>query len=353
MLTMPTDASRRQPDDIGLATPSAQTAAFAADVRRGLSCRPRQLQPRYFYDALGSALFDAICRLPWYPITRAETRLIDRHASTVFSHVGRPARLIELGCGSGDKLARLVRPWVTDANGHHDDRSAVNIHLVDVSEAALAHTRQRLETLGRVPIIAHQASYEDGLARATRDRAEGEATLVVFLGSNIGNFDPAAALELLANVQRTLRPGDALLLGADLVKPEPELLLAYDDPLGVTAAFNKNLLVRINRELGGTFDLAAFDHRAVWNAAASRVEMHLVSRTRQSVRIAGADCEIDFDAGESIWTESSYKFERASLVALGTAAGLTPGEMWVDPEARFALTLFEKPRRGAVPFRGR
>jgi uncharacterized SAM-dependent methyltransferase len=164
--------------------------------------------------------------------------------------------------------------------------------------------------------------------------------LVLFLGSNIGNFDAPAAVDFLRRIRRALAPGDQLLLGADLVKPEPELMLAYDDPLGVTAAFNKNLLVRINRELGGTFDLAAFDHRAAWNASDSRIEMHLVSRVPQSVRIAAADATVQFAAGEYIWTESSYKYDAEYIQRMGRDTGFETSKQWLDHEARFALTLF-------------
>ena len=163
---------------------------------------------------------------------------------------------------------------------------------------------------------------------------------MLFLGSNIGNFDPPGADAFLRHVRSVLSPGDLLLLGADLVKPEAELLAAYDDPLGVTAAFNKNLLVRINRELGGDFDLAAFDHRAIWNAAEQRVEMHLASRHAQEVRLAGG-VRIRFEAGETIWTESSYKYTEDSIADLGAQTGFAVSTQWIDPDARFALTLFE------------
>jgi uncharacterized SAM-dependent methyltransferase len=161
--------------------------------------------------------------------------------------------------------------------------------------------------------------------------------LVLLLGSNIGNFDQPAAHDFLRAIRDAIAPGDSLLLGADLVKPERALQLAYDDPLGVTAAFNLNLLVRINRELGGTFDLDAFRHVAVWNAAQHRVEMHLESRVDQRVLVNGAP--VDFVRGERIWTESSYKYVPAAIEAMGTAAGFVTTEQWVDDEAAFALTL--------------
>jgi L-histidine Nalpha-methyltransferase len=164
--------------------------------------------------------------------------------------------------------------------------------------------------------------------------------LVLLLGSNIGNFDAPAALDFLRRIRLALEPGDLLLLGADLVKPEPELQLAYDDPLGVTAAFNKNLLVRINRELGGNFDLPAFDHLALWNPAEQRIEMHLVSRVAQAVTITAARTAVTFAPGERIWTESSYKYEPDRIERLGTDTGFAMRRQWIEADARFALTLF-------------
>ncbi|HEX6974048.1 MAG TPA: L-histidine N(alpha)-methyltransferase, partial [Vicinamibacterales bacterium] len=281
---------------------------FAAEVRRDLALAPKQLQSKYLYDPLGSSLFDAICRLPWYRITRAESRLIARHAGEVVDAIGRAdgATIVELGCGSGEKLVLLAEA-LQAAEGH------ARVHLIDVSSQALEHTEQRLTALQHVSVVGHQSTYEDGLRRAVSAREGTGPMLVLFLGSNIGNFDAPAAIDFMRRIRKALAPGDQLLLGADLVKPEPDLMLAYDDPLGVTAAFNKNLLVRINNELGGTFDLDAFDHRAVWNAEDQRVEMHLVSRVSQTVRIAAADATVRFAAGEHIWTESSYKYDPAQI----------------------------------------
>ena len=310
--------------------------AFAADVARDLRRTPKQLQSKYLYDALGSTLFEAICRLPWYRITRAEERLLAEHGRRIVSRLplsqDRRVSIVELGVGSGEKLATLAERLPPSV--------ACEIHLIDISTAALDATSARLSALPGVSIARHEGTYEQGLAALAG--VDGRTRkLVLFLGSNIGNFDGRAAADLVAAMRRALAPGDLLLLGADLVKPEADLLLAYDDPLGVTAAFDKNLLVRINRELGGTFDLQAFDHRAVWNAAEQRVEMHLVSTKVQHVSIPGARVEIDFAAGEAIWTESSYKYTERSIAALGTAARLDVAEQWVDDEARFALTLFE------------
>lgn len=313
-------------------------AAFAADVREFLQRTPRQLPSRYFYDELGSALFEAICRLPWYRITRVETAMLAMHARDIVDGLAQPLTLAELGCGSGDKLATFAA-----AAGSASKIAISQIQLIDISEAALDMARYRLQAVGFREVVAHHALYEEGLERAGRERRAGGAMLVLFLGSNIGNFDPPADRQFLARLRSRLRPGDALLLGSDLVKPERELLLAYDDPLGVTAAFNFNLLRRINDELGGTFDLAGYDHRAVWNAPAGRVEAFLVSRARQQVRIADAGLELTLEAGEAIWTESSHKYEPDQILADGEAAGFRSAIQWIDPAARFALTRFAVP----------
>ena len=293
-----------------------EARGFAEDVRRGLGGRPKMLPPKYFYDALGSQLFEAICQLPWYPITRAEMGQLERHAGEMVAPFGDGLELVELGSGSGEKLALLAR----EVQGPGKE---LGIHLVDISEKALELSRSTLARLPHVRVFTHRATYEEGLRAMAAERRGGGARLVCFLGSNIGNFDPPAAEALLGEVQRDLRPGDGLLLGADLVRPEAELLLAYDDPLGVTAAFNKNVLLRINAELGGDLDLGAFGHRAVWNAAASRVEMHLVSRRRQTARIAAAGIEVSFAEGETIWTESSYKYTPEGITAMGSRVGLS------------------------------
>jgi len=208
--------------------------------------------------------------------------------------------------------------------------------LIDVSSKALDEASHALALLDDVEIVKHEATYESGLMEIART---GSHTLVLFLGSNIGNFDRPGADEFLRSIRAALEPGDDLLIGADLVKPESELLLAYDDPLGVTAAFNRNLLVRINRELGGNFDVEAFGHRAVWNRSESRVEMHLVSRRRQWVRIPCAHVDVTLKEGDTIWTESSYKYEPDELAVVLKRAGFRPVERWLAGEERFLLTL--------------
>jgi len=316
----------------GNALDRAELEAFAGDVEYYLSLTPRQLPSLYLYDHLGSALFEAICELPWYPITRAERALLAQHGGEILGRVDPLSTLVELGPGDGEKLTTLV------AAG--PPRRALAIHLVDVSRGALELASRTVATLGDVEIITHQATYEAGLADAAAMRSRGR-TLVLFLGSNIGNFDPPGAEEFLRTIRAALVPGDALLVGADLVKPERDLLAAYDDPLGVTAAFNRNLLVRINRDLGGDFDVAAFGHRAIWNAVESRIEMHLVSSRRQRVRVPAASLDVTFEAGDTIWTESSYKYEPAGVVSMLEQTAFRPLGQWIDEGARFALTLVE------------
>jgi L-histidine N-alpha-methyltransferase len=214
------------------------------------------------------------------------------------------------------------------------------VHLIDISSQALEQTEQRLTRLRHFSVVGHQSTYEEGLRRAASDRDANSPLLVLFLGSNIGNFDTPAAASFLRRIREALEPGDLMLLGADLVKPERDLTLAYDDPLGVTAAFNKNLLVRINRELHGNFDLGGFAHRAAWNGDEQRIEMHLVSRRRQQVHIAAADLDVAFAPDEWIWTESSYKYSEAQIADMGAAAGFGLVEQWIESDARFALNLF-------------
>jgi len=304
---------------------------FAEEVRRGLMQAPRQLPSRYLYDALGSALFDAICELPWYRITRAEMRLMSRHGREVWSAMAPLDRVIELGAGDGRKLAALL------ATRPHEP-SRLRVDLVDISPAALESAARAVTAVEGTQVVRHQATYESGLEQASGRSPRGQA-LVMFLGSNIGNFDPPCADALLGHIRRCLRPGDALLLGVDLVKPERDLVLAYDDPLGVTGAFNLNLLVRINRELGADFDPRFFAHRALWNSRESRVEMHLVSTRRQTVRIPAAGPAVDLRASECIWTESSYKYEAVQVARMIERAGFEAASMWEDESARFALAL--------------
>ncbi len=329
--------SRRLPNrraSSGASDPLGAVNDFAVDVRTYLTRTPRQLPSRYFYDALGSALFDAICRLPWYGITRTETSLLADHGRTIFDHLDPLVQIVELGSGSGDKLATLVDAGRRAA-------TPLEVHLVDVSPAALTRSAEALGAFEGIDVFTHQTLYEDGLEEVRRRPTHKGRTLALFLGSNIGNFDLPAAESLLRRIRRALGSGDAFLLGADLVKPERDLLLAYDDPLGVTAAFNCNLLVRLNRELGADIDLGSFEHRAEWHPEHSRVEMHLVSRRPQRVRIPAAGLDFTMKDGDAIWTESSYKYEPEDLVAMLARAGFRRRDQWIDGQARFALTLVD------------
>jgi L-histidine N-alpha-methyltransferase len=306
---------------------------FADEVRQGLTTSPKKLNPKCLYDSLGSAIFDAICCLPWYRITRAENELLSRKASKLVDTIGAPIRIIELGCGSGEKTVTLLKACQTFGQ-------KTSVHLIDISSSALAWSEQRLREFEKAFVVTHQSDYEEGMQAASAYRQPEETLLLMFLGSSLGNLGTLSSIELLQKIRKNLRVGDALLLGVDLVKPEEELLKAYDDPLGVTAAFNRNVLLRINTELGGNFNLDHFKHRIIWNHEAARIEMHLVSTENQEVLIPLADCNTSFTVGESIWTESSHKFEIETIVDLVEKANFCSCEQWIDQEARFALTLF-------------
>ena len=314
------------------ATTPGSRCRFADDVREFLTQKPRQLPSHYLYDELGSALFEAICRLPWYPLTRAELRLLEAHAGEILD--AGVTTVIELGAGSGAKLAALIA-------GAGTGRGSLDLHIVDVSRSALAQASRALEGFEKVRLVTHETTYEAGLEEFGHARSVTERRLALFLGSNIGNFDPPGRDAFLGTVRAALNPRDALLLGVDLLKPERELLLAYDDPLGVTAAFNLNLLSRINRELQGDFQIDGFTHRALWNEERSRIEMHLSSRRRQRVGIRGADLEFVMAEGETIWTESSYKYDAPEIVSMLEGSGFSVRAQWTDSVDRFALTLAE------------
>jgi len=309
--------------------------SFAEDVRRGLSAKPKFLLPHYFYDALGSALFNAICELPEYYVTRAETEILTRHAAEIAAAFGEPARpvqrMVELGSGSARKSRLLIEALLARQEELEYVPVDVDAGVLETSAAAL------LDEFAELTIHAVCADFRDP-AVALRDIIEPDGrTVVLFLGSSIGNLDFDAAASMLASLRTLLAPGDALFLGADLKKSKEVLEPAYDDPLGVTASFNLNLLGRINRELGGDFDLAAFAHRAFYNEAEGRIEMHLVSRRAQTVRV-GAN-QYSFAEGESIHTENSYKYDDATLAALAARAGYRIERRWTDAKGWFADLL--------------
>jgi dimethylhistidine N-methyltransferase len=314
------------------AAPPLRDPQLASEIEYALSLTPRQIPSRYLYDDLGSALFEAICHLPWYGVTRSEAALLRDHAAAIVEAAGRPGRLVELGPGQGEKLATLIEHgWPSPPS--------LRLDLIDVSAVALTAAQQRLAQVGPMDIALWPLPYEQGLTEVALSEPAAGSTLALFLGSNIGNFDPPDAELLLRQLYAVLDEGDTLLIGTDLVKPEPLLQAAYDDPLGVTAAFNRNLLVRLNRELDADFDLSGYAHRAVWNPDASRMEMHLVSLSSQRVQVRGAGVTFTIGKGETIWTERSYKYRADEVRQWLADLGFTPVGQWQDGEAGFALTL--------------
>jgi L-histidine Nalpha-methyltransferase len=308
------------------------TQEFASDVRRDLNKTPqRELHSKYLYDAVGTALFEVITLLPEYGLTRADERLLKANAADIAGRLPSPPIVAELGSGSGRKTR-----WILEALAR---RAYVLYYPIDVSASALHACRNELGTLDSVHIVDIETTYTDGLREVTRRRS-GEPLLVLFLGSTIGNFERGPAERFLREIRALLYPGDTLLLGTDLVKPMQQVLPAYDDPTGVTAAFNLNLLARINRELGGDFKLRNFRHEARYNQAEERVEMHLRSEVAQTVRIAAADFEFTMQAGETIWTESSHKFGLTGIRDLARQTGFACVEQWVDAEWPFAESLW-------------
>jgi len=311
-----------------LSAASATAADFSRDVRAGLTSKPKSLPPRWFYDELGSALFDAICFLPEYYVMRAEAEVLAANVGDIAGAFGDVSRLIELGSGTARKTRILLDALTTAA-------PSLEYVPVDVDEAMLARSgRELLAEYDALRVTAIAADFErpsGALAQLPPPRGR---TVVLFLGSTIGNLDPDAAIAMLRDLRSALVPHDALLLGVDLRKPRAVLEAAYDDALGVTAAFNRNLLARINRELGADFDLASFGHRALYEETHGRIEMHLVSTRAQRVRLAGL--EIDFDEGETIHTENSYKHDAATLAALARESGFAIYRTWTDAQKRFA-----------------
>ncbi len=310
----------------------------ATAVREGLASCPKRLPPWLFYDEAGSQLFDQITELPEYYLTRTERSILAADAGAMIARAaaGDRLRITELGAGSADKTRLLLDAAVLR-------QGPLVYEPVDVSATALSAAQERLEReLPQVLVAPQVVDYTESFALEVP--TPDERRLVVYIGSSIGNFEPEESALLLNRIAAVLRRGDALLLGVDLVKSADALLAAYDDAEGVTAAFNSNLLVRLNRELSADFDLDAFTHRAVWNAADSRIEMHLVSERAQTVRLAALDMTVDFHRGESIHTENSYKYEPGQAEALLDAAGFTPNMTWTDRRGWFAVCLAQLDR---------
>jgi L-histidine Nalpha-methyltransferase len=308
-------------------------AEFSSDVAVGLT-HPgqKELPSKYLYDALGSALFDAICVLAEYGVTRAETRLLKKHADEIVARVPSPVIVAELGSGSGQKTR-----WLLEALAR---RQRVNYYPIDISGSALSRCQQELGQIDLVSIVGFESAYLDGLHKVAARRKADERLLVLFLGSTIGNFDRPAADAFLREVRAILSKGDALLLATDLQKPVETLKLAYDDPTGVTAAFNKNLLARINRELDGDFDLTQFEHVAKFDEGEQRIEMHLRSKIWQRINIRRAGLRFYMREGETIWTESSHKYRPEDVIEMGERSGYRCAGQWFDEEWPFAQSLF-------------
>lgn len=294
---------------------------------------PKWLPSWLFYDMAGSRLFDEITRIPEYYLTRTERAILSERAAEIISRAAgdHALRLVELGAGSADKTRLLL----TAATERQD---TVFYEPVDVSASALVEAQIRIEEeISGVLVCPRVEDYTHDLELDST--LPSERRLVLYIGSSIGNFEPGESLLLLERVRAALDPGDCILLGVDLVKDEAVLQAAYDDSAGVTAAFNRNVLVRLNRELDADFQSERFAHRAVWNSTESRMEMHLVSDCEQTVWLPAIDLRVNFKQGESIHTENSYKFKPGSAEALLTKAGFTPEATWTDARGWFAVCL--------------
>ncbi len=314
--------------EIGIDVRGGERARFATEVRHGLSARPKAIAAKWLYDARGSALYELVCDQPEYYPPRLETALLRAHAREIARAIGPDALVFEYGAGNARKTALLLEALATPAG----------YVPVDISrEALLAATEALGRDFPRLPLRPVVGDFTrggalplDGLACARR--------VAFFPGSTIGNFDPHEAVALLRRMAGEAGRGGALVVGVDLPKDEATLVRAYDDARGVTAAFDLNLLARMNRELGGDFRLSSFRHRALWDARRSRVEMHLEAREPLVVRVAGGTFE--FEAGETIHTESAYKWEPRAFDALAAIAGWQPERTWTDERAWFAVKLY-------------
>jgi L-histidine N-alpha-methyltransferase len=305
---------------------------FAADVRTGLT-RPdqKELLSKYLYDDVGSALFEVISHLPEYGLTRADERLLRRHGHDIVERLATPVSVAELGSGSGRKTRHILEALCR--------RQRTAYYPIEISPSALAMCERELSDIESISILGFEREYLDGLLEVAAQRRSGQHLLVLFLGSTIGNFDRPAGTNFLTEVRRILQPGDSLLLGTDLEKSSAQLLHAYDDELGVTAAFNLNLLVRINRELDADFDLAQFEHVARINRESRSVEMHLRSMRRQTVHIPAAELVVEFLEDETIWTESSHKYTPDEVFPMAITAGFRCEAQWIDEQWPFAENL--------------
>lgn len=318
-----------------LSLPEAAQTAVGAEVYAGLTARPKTLSPWLFYDAEGSRLFEAITELPEYYPTRTERAIFARYGDEILDVAvdysqDRKLSMIELGAGTATKTGLLLRAAVRR-------QETVDYLAIDVSESALAEARQRIEAeIPGVNVASRVADYTGGMEEIP---ADGCRRLVLYIGSSIGNFEPADAVQVLRQVRQRLVPGDRLLLGADRVKERSVLVRAYDDEAGVTAAFNQNVLTRINRELGANFNPRLFRHRARWNQEESRIEMHLESLIAQQVAIPALELDIRFARGETVHTENSYKFTSPKVSSLVERAGFSLTHTWTDEREWFGVYM--------------
>jgi dimethylhistidine N-methyltransferase len=306
-------------------------AGLADDVRRGLSTQPKRFLPKYFYDELGSQLFEAICLVPEYYLTRAENEILQRYADEIVSGIDGNITLIEMGSGSASKTRLIIEALL---------RKQMDLLFmpVDISASALeSSSRILLQSYSRLRIEAYAADYFAALAELSKHQRG--RTLALFLGSNISNFDPSEALKFLRALRTVLSEGDAHLLGADLKKDKETLEAAYNDALGVTAAFNLNVLARINRELGGEFDLKNFRHLAFYNEEAGRVEIYIQSCCEQTVAIKELEMQVRFAEGEQIHTENSYKYDLSDIDQMAGQTGFMLKRTWRDSQRRFSSNL--------------
>jgi L-histidine Nalpha-methyltransferase len=313
--------------------PAIASSPVAVEVLNGLTDRPKTLSPWLFYDQKGSQLFEEITELPEYYVTRTERQILAENADEIVTAAagGRDLSMIELGAGTATKTGLLLNAAV-------GLQGSVIYYPIDVSETALEEARTRLEAeLPEVIVEPIVADYTEGMRQNSASHPGRK--LVLYIGSSIGNFSPADALEVLRGVRAQLLPGDCLLLGTDMVKDVDTLLAAYDDAAGVTARFNKNILIRINRELDANFNPKLFRHRARWNEEHSRIEMHLESLLAQKIALRALDTEVRFALGETIHTENSYKFTDERAAALLTRAGFKLRQQWSDPNHWFTVYL--------------
>lgn len=331
----------QQPDRLNIhrSVRESDSIKFAEEVRAGLTADPKSLLPKYFYDQLGSHLFEAICCLPEYYVTRAEHEILQTASEEIISALGVPARgkirMIELGSGSAEKTHQLIKVMLGRGVGLH-------YVPIDISDSSLTRSSEMLvQEFPNLRLTGYVNEYEPPLEELAAAGAseEDDRTVILFLGSSIGNLSPDGSKALLQKIRDVMRPEDVLLLGADLKKSSDILLPAYNDALMVTAAFNLNVLLRINRELDGNFDIGRFEHRALYNEELSRIEMHLFSRDAHTVRLGAIDLEIAFAAGESIHTESSYKYDIAALAQLAETTGFHLERSWYDSRRYFGLNL--------------